>query len=73
MAEWMEFQRQFFGTREFESWFAKMVPLVESGSREFYNVINFDAVAKPKPKQRAGSQTARTRGAGASRQRRGRR
>ena len=38
LAEWEQATRRLFGTKDFESWFARSVPLVESGYREFYNV-----------------------------------
>ena len=28
------------GSREFEQWYSKFIPLVESGRREMFNVVN---------------------------------
>ena len=32
--------REAMGTKEFEQWYGKFVPLVESGRREIYNVLH---------------------------------
>ena len=37
-AAWEAAQAKEFALPQFSAWFAKMVPLVESGSREFWNV-----------------------------------
>ncbi|MBM3947100.1 MAG: hypothetical protein FJ315_06865 [SAR202 cluster bacterium] len=47
IAAWQDWQRRMFSIPEFQGWFAKMVPLVDHGSREFYNVVNFEGVRKP--------------------------
>jgi len=36
MTQWYEASRKLFALPEFGPWFQKMVPLVEDGSREFY-------------------------------------
>lgn len=38
LAEWERRTGEIFAMKEFGDWFAKMTPLVESGSREFYTV-----------------------------------
>jgi hypothetical protein len=38
LAEWERRSAEFFALPEFGDWFARMIPLVESGSREFYNI-----------------------------------
>jgi hypothetical protein len=38
LAEWEKLITTVFGLPEFSDWFARMMPLVESGSREFYNI-----------------------------------
>lgn len=37
-AAWEENRGKIFSHPEFGDWFARMEPLVESGSREFYNI-----------------------------------
>jgi len=37
-AAWEASQQQEFSLPQFGEWFAKMIPLVESGSREFWSV-----------------------------------
>jgi hypothetical protein len=36
LAEWEQVRDQIFATPEFGEWFNRMLPLVESGRREFY-------------------------------------
>jgi len=36
--EWNKRNAEVFGTPEFGDWFARMMPLVVSGKREFYNI-----------------------------------
>ena len=38
LAEWERRSAQLFNLPEFGDWFARMTPLVRSGSREFYNL-----------------------------------
>ena len=38
-AVWQQFMAEEFAMPEFGDWFARMMPLVESGRREFYNVV----------------------------------
>jgi hypothetical protein len=38
LAEWERRSAKFFAQPEFGDWFARMTPLVRSGSREFYNI-----------------------------------
>ncbi|MBI4198639.1 MAG: hypothetical protein HY533_05975 [Chloroflexi bacterium] len=38
MAEWERLAQAFWALPEFPRWFERMVPLVESGRREFYNI-----------------------------------
>jgi hypothetical protein len=38
LAEWERRSAEFFVLPEFGDWFARMTPLVLSGSREFYNL-----------------------------------
>jgi hypothetical protein len=38
LAEWESRLVEMFARPEFGDWFARMVPLVESGCREFYNI-----------------------------------
>src|SRR5438128_7018236 len=38
MAEWERGSREMFARPEFGEWFGRMVPLVESGRREFYTI-----------------------------------
>lgn len=38
-AAWQQFMVEEFALPEFGEWFARMMPLVESGRREFYNVV----------------------------------
>jgi hypothetical protein len=38
LAEWERRSAEVFALPEFGDWFAKMTPLVRSGSRDFYNV-----------------------------------
>ena len=38
LAEWEQLVASIFADPEFGRWFERMVPLVESGRREFYNV-----------------------------------
>ena len=36
---WQQFMAEEFAMPEFSDWFARMMPLVESGRREFYNIV----------------------------------
>ena len=36
---WEASAQRMFGDPRFDAWFERMVPLVESGRREFYNVV----------------------------------
>jgi hypothetical protein len=38
LAEWERRLAEVFSLPEFEAWFARMTPLVETGRREFYHV-----------------------------------
>lgn len=38
LAVWEQLLAEIFSRPEFGEWFAQMVPLVESGRREFYNI-----------------------------------
>ncbi len=38
LADWEQRTAEIFGAPEFGDWFARMMPLVESGRREFYNI-----------------------------------
>jgi len=38
LAEWEQRIAEVYAVPEFGDWFARMVPLVESGRREFYNI-----------------------------------
>ena len=38
LAEWEQRSAEFFTLPEFADWFARMTPLVRSGSREFFNL-----------------------------------
>lgn len=38
LAAWEQRMAEIFSKPEFGAWFARMVPLVESGRREFYNI-----------------------------------
>lgn len=38
LADWERLREQEFSMPDFAEWFERMVPLVESGQREFYNV-----------------------------------
>ena len=38
LADWERRMAEDFSNSKFEDWFARMMPLVESGRREFYNV-----------------------------------
>ncbi len=38
LAAWEQRQTEDFSRPEFNEWFARMIPLVESGAREFYTV-----------------------------------
>lgn len=38
LADWEQRMAKDFSTPKFEEWFARMMPLVESGRREFYNL-----------------------------------
>ncbi len=38
LAAWEQWTREVFGNPEFGDWFSRMVELVESGHREFYNI-----------------------------------
>ena len=40
LAEWERRIADVFSLPEFGAWFARMTPLVESGSREFYHIEN---------------------------------
>ncbi|MBX6342915.1 MAG: hypothetical protein IRY97_10690 [Thermomicrobiaceae bacterium] len=39
LADWERMTGEIFSDPEFNEWFQRMVPLVESGRREFYNVV----------------------------------
>jgi len=39
LAAWEELTSDLFAMPEFADWFARMTPLVESGRREFYQVV----------------------------------
>ncbi len=39
LAAYEEYNRQAFDHARFAEWFARMVPLVESGRREFYRIV----------------------------------
>ena len=39
MAAWEKFEQEEYAMPEFGPWFEKMIPLVESGRREFYHVV----------------------------------
>ena len=41
-AVWPEFMAAEFALPQFADWFARMMPLVESGRREFYNLVAAD-------------------------------
>jgi hypothetical protein len=53
LADWESSFRKTMGVPEFGKWFAKMVPLVENGRREFYNVEADVSAAKNSPKPAA--------------------
>ncbi len=38
LAEWERLSSEALSTAEFADWFARMVPLAESGGREFYTI-----------------------------------
>ncbi len=38
-AAWQQYTSEEFAMPEFNAWFARMIPLVESGRREFYTVV----------------------------------
>jgi hypothetical protein len=38
LAAWEQRMAEIFSQPEFGAWFARMMPLVESGRREFYNI-----------------------------------
>lgn len=38
LTEWEAERDKFFGDPRFSAWFERLVPLVESGRREFYNI-----------------------------------
>ncbi len=38
LATWEQYIAEVFSLPEFGEWFARMMPLVESGRREFYNI-----------------------------------
>lgn len=38
LAEWEKLLAQVFSDPDFSQWFGQMVPLVDSGRREFYNI-----------------------------------
>lgn len=38
LADWEQLTVQIFGMPEFSEWFNRMLPLVESGRREFYHL-----------------------------------
>lgn len=40
LADWEQSFKESMGKREMGDWFARMVPLVESGSREFYTIVD---------------------------------
>ncbi len=39
LTAWEEGLQEIFSTPEFGEWFGRMMPLVEKGHREFYNII----------------------------------
>ena len=39
LAEWEKRFADLFSNSEFVQWFSQMVPLIESGRREFYNLV----------------------------------
>ena len=39
LAEWERMSKEEFSSPEFGPWFERMIPLVESGRREFYNIV----------------------------------
>ena len=39
LAAWEELTSDLFAMPDFPDWFARMTPLVESGRREFYQVV----------------------------------
>ena len=41
-AVWPQFMAAEFALPQFADWFARMTPLVESGRREFYNLVTSD-------------------------------
>jgi len=38
-AAWQRLMAEEFAMPEFGDWFARMMPLVETGRREFYNIV----------------------------------
>ena len=38
-AAWQQYTSEEFAMPEFDAWFARMIPLVESGRREFFTVV----------------------------------
>ena len=38
LADWERRSAKFFALPEFADWFARMTPLVQSGSRDFFNI-----------------------------------
>lgn len=40
-AEWEKNFSELFANAEFVQWFARMTPLIESGRREFYNLVEW--------------------------------
>jgi hypothetical protein len=40
MGAWEQLSEQFFSDPRFGAWVERMTPLVETGSREFWNVVD---------------------------------
>ena len=40
LGAWEQLREKFFSDPRFGAWFERMTPLVESGSREFWNVVD---------------------------------
>jgi hypothetical protein len=40
LGEWERITAELFNTPGFDDWFARMIPLVESGKREFYHIVD---------------------------------
>jgi hypothetical protein len=39
-ADWQRVQQEELGARSFQGWFGRMMPLVKTGRREFYTVVD---------------------------------